>query len=159
MCLPKSFSTSSNIIKIPRSKPAREYLVSNGLVGKIRLLSSMTEDDIMKEIRSVFKTAMWNDPQFEFVILQPSGGGSKSLTILARSSSYKWTAAAVAGPTKSPIYILALASLKVSHILPPHLHGKIINQEPGIASVISLLKQHSKLVFFDQFFYSLKHKL
>ena len=49
-----------------------------------------------------------------FTILQPSGGSSKSLSITALSSSYKWTAGAVAGKnSKMPIYILAEDPLEV----------------------------------------------
>lgn len=114
MCLPKSFSSGNNVVKIPRKKDSREYLASNGLVGKIRLKSSMNEDEIMREIRSVFATPMMDDSEFKFSILQPSGGGSKSLTVPSRSHSFQWTAAAVAGNIKSPIYILAVDTLNVS---------------------------------------------
>lgn len=62
----------------------------------------------MREIRSVFKFAMDEDDFFKFKILQPSGGGSKSLSIREVSSSYKWTASTIAGKnSKSPIYIVA----------------------------------------------------
>ena len=53
MCLPKSLSTASGVIKIPRGSKAREYLASRGLIGKI-YASSMTQDDIFDEIRLVF---------------------------------------------------------------------------------------------------------
>lgn len=117
ICLPKSYSGSDRVVKIPRGQRAREYLAENGLLGKIRLTSDMTEDEIMGEIRSVFKRPMDDDPLFKFVILQPSGGSSKTLTIPALSSSYTWTASAVAGNVKSPIYILAEDRLVVSYFL------------------------------------------
>ena len=46
VCLPKSLSTASGVIKFPRGSKAREDLASRGLIGKIRLASSMTQDDI-----------------------------------------------------------------------------------------------------------------
>ncbi len=114
VCLPNSFSSANKVVKIPRGKHSREYLANNGLVGKIRLKSSMTEDEIMREIRSVFATPMMDDSEFRFSILQPSGGGAKSLMVPSRSYSFQWTAAAVAGANKSPIYILSVDSLDVS---------------------------------------------
>ena len=86
----------------------------NGLMGKIRLSSSMSEEMIMDEIRSVFRRPMKDRDNFMFTILQPSGGSSKSLSIPALSSSYKWTTGAVAGKnSKIPIYILAEDPLEV----------------------------------------------
>ena len=49
LCLPKSYATSSGI-PIPRSKSVREMLGRNGLMGKIRLSSSLSEEMIMDEI-------------------------------------------------------------------------------------------------------------
>ena len=55
---------------------------------------------------------------FEFRILQATGGTSKSLTIPAVSSSFKSTAAAIAGKNaKAPIYIPAKDKLKVCEVL------------------------------------------
>ena len=50
----------------------------------------------MDEIRSVFKKPMKCDSNFGFKILQPAGGGSKGLSILSLSSSFKWSAFAIA---------------------------------------------------------------
>ena len=105
LCLPQ---TCGKTVPIPRSKEMRDILAKNGLIGKVRLLSSMKEKDIMKEIRSVFEVPMRGKEDFPFHILQPSGGNSKSLSIPALSSSFQWTASAVAGKnSKTPIYILA----------------------------------------------------
>ena len=91
-----------------------EFLASNNLIGKIRLDSSMREEDIMQEITSVFSLPMDKDPLFRFQVLHTSGGGSKSLSIPVVSASFKWTARAVAGNnSKVPIYILAQEELKV----------------------------------------------
>ena len=114
ICLPKNMRGKGNI-KIPRSRCAREMLAKNGLIGKVALTSDMGEDEIRSEICSVFHTAMREDPIFPFTILQPAGGTSKSLTIPSLSTSYRWTASAVAGKNaKVPIYILAEADLEVS---------------------------------------------
>jgi len=99
VCLPKAY---------------RSLLASNGLMGKIVLDSSMTEEEIMREIRSVFRKPMGFNTNFCFKVLQPAGGGSKTLTIPSLSPSYQWTASAVAGKNaKSPIYIMAVDDLQV----------------------------------------------
>lgn len=78
----------------------------NGLMGKIRLKSSMSESEIMGEIRCVFRKPMRGSSEFSFKILLPSGGSSKSLTVPALSASFTWTAGAVVGKSsKNPIYI------------------------------------------------------
>ena len=81
-------------------------------MGKIHLTSAMNERDTMAEIRSVFSKAMKDDPCFEFSILHPIGGGSKSLTVPKTSASFVWSAkevCKVAG--RGSIYILAKADL------------------------------------------------
>ena len=91
---------------------ARDNLAKKGLIGKIRLVSSMKEGEIFNEIRSVFRGPMDHNQTFLFDILQVTG---KSLMIPAVSSSYKWTASAVAGENaKVPIYIIAGEELKVT---------------------------------------------
>ena len=86
----------------------------NKLIGNIRLRSDMSEDEIMAEIRSVFSWPMKKDSLFRFKILQSSGGGCKSLSVRQVSSSYEWTASAVAGKNVgSPVYILAQDDLRL----------------------------------------------
>lgn len=58
----------------------------------MRLVSDMTEEDILSEIRSVFEVPMGNDPNFQFVFLQRCGPGSNALTIPSLSASFSWTA-------------------------------------------------------------------
>ena len=84
-----------------------------GLIGKIHLTSEMSEDDIMREIRSVFQVPMGGDPEFPFVFLQPAGEGTRTLVIPAQSSSFKWTAQQVArlAGQKNTTYILAQADM------------------------------------------------
>ena len=98
------------MITIPRS---REELSKAGLVGKISLSSDMSEDAIFEEIRSVFQGPMRGSSLFSFEVLQSTGGKSKSLTIPAVSSSFRWTASAIAKNPKMPIYILAQDPLEV----------------------------------------------
>lgn len=114
VCLPKWFAKRGDVIKIPRKKPMRHFLAVNKLLGKIQLNSSMGEDEIFDEIRSVFHVPMDGDSGFPFKILQPSGGDSRSLMIPELSHSYRWTASAVAGRNaKTPIYIIADEPLEV----------------------------------------------
>ncbi len=104
----------TDMVPIPRSASVRDYLGKNGLIGKIQLESSMTEEQIFSEVRSVFKQAMGSCATFGFEILQPTGGVSKSLTIPAMSSSFRWTASSIASKSaKQPIYILAVDELQV----------------------------------------------
>ena len=69
-------------------------------------------EDITDEIRSVFKCP-FRDQEFSFNILQHDGGKFKSL-VPSLSSSFSWTASAVAGSSKSPIYILTRTNIDVS---------------------------------------------
>ena len=115
ICLPQSMRDwKSDMVPIPRSLSVREYLGKNGLIGKIHLDSSMSEEEIFAEIRSVFKVPMDYSHTFAFEVLQPTGGSSKSLTIPATSSTFQWTASSMASKSaKQPIYILAVDDLKV----------------------------------------------
>ena len=57
---------------------------------------------------SVFSKAMKGNTSFEFSILHPIGGGSKSLTVPKTSTSFKWTAKEVAKAAgKGTVYIWA----------------------------------------------------
>ena len=69
----------------------------------------MTDDEVAAEIRSVFKGPMKSNTEFPFLYLQPTGGGSKLLTIPSLSLSFKWTAQQVArlSGQSGTIYILA----------------------------------------------------
>jgi len=70
-------------------------------------------EEILKEIRSVFRTPMGFDNEFQFIILQSTGGETKGLMVPELSASYRWMAAAVAGNAKVPIYVLAQDRLEV----------------------------------------------
>ena len=74
----------------------------------------MTEMQIFNEISSVFNDSFGGRENFRFLILQSTGGFSKSLMIPKVSNQYKWSASSVAGKNaKMPIYILAQEPLKV----------------------------------------------
>ena len=112
ICLPNTFLNDGKV-SIPRFG-TRDLLARNGLLGKIRLSSLMSQEEIFSEIRCVFSEAMFKNNNFKFTILQPAGGGSKSLTIPALSPSYEYAASAAAGKnSKMPLYILALEDLQV----------------------------------------------
>ena len=53
MCLPNSYPSKNGRYAIPRMEKRAE-LASQGLIGKLRLVSNMSEDDNMAEVRSVF---------------------------------------------------------------------------------------------------------
>ena len=110
MCIPLDYATGNEVV-IPRGK-VRAKLASMGLAGKIRLNSEMSEKEIFAEIRSVFSVAMGNDENFPFEILQSAGGGSKSLVIPCRSTSFVWTGKQViAAAGRGHIYIVAKEEL------------------------------------------------
>ena len=100
------FQTNLSAIKL---FSAGKDLSEAGLVGKVTLSSNMTKDELFGEIRSVFRGPMGGNEDFPFLVLQPTGGTSRSLTIPAVSSTYKWTTGAIISKsTKTPIYILSL---------------------------------------------------
>ena len=126
VCLTKQFVSKNGTVKIPRSSDSLEYLCRHGLKGKIRLASTMSEEKIIDEVRSVFKRP-FNNQEFSFDILQHGGGKFKSLVVPSLSSSFTWTAGAVVGSSKSPIYILAHTSIDVS------IHGNLFSMQTGDA--------------------------
>ncbi len=110
ICLSSFYcADGATTIKIPRKGSDREFLAKNGMIGKIRFSSDMSERDIFEDIRSVFSRPMNEDHDFQFKILLIAGGSCKSLSIPSLSSSFKWTASSVAGRnSKTPIYSLAV---------------------------------------------------
>ena len=107
----KLFVKRGEFIQLPRKKDDRVFLVTNKFIGKVRLKSNMHQDEIL---RSVFKSPMRFNDNFQFTILQSSGGDSKGLMIPELSASYMWTATAIVGKNaKVLIYILAEDDLLV----------------------------------------------
>ena len=78
----------------------------------------MNESEIFDEIQAVFNVPMDGKEDFNFTILQPAGGDSKSLVVPALSPAYKYaaTTAAAGKNSKMPIYILALEDVKVKDL-------------------------------------------
>ena len=109
-CLPQGKGAS--VLSFPRGK-YRTDLVKRGLMGKLHMTSDMDEEDLALEIRSIFKGPMKNNPNFQFQYLQSTGGGSKSLSVPAQSSSFKWTPHQVSrlSAQSGTIYILAVDEL------------------------------------------------
>ena len=107
VCLPQDCSSDDHL-PYPRGK-FRAKLGMSGLIGKIRLTSSMTVEEVQDEVRSVFQKAMADRKDFPFIFLQPTGAGSRTLTVPSVSTSFCWTAQQVAklGANKQSIYILA----------------------------------------------------
>lgn len=85
VCLPPSYYHSS-CIAIPRGRNTA-LLASSNLIGKVRLDSSMDEEEIRRKICSVFEGPMRKDPAFPFSFLQNTGGGTNSLSIVNVSSN------------------------------------------------------------------------
>ena len=111
LCIPQSrvsLQRGGNI-SYPRGR-YRAQLARSGLIGKLHLTSVMTEEEVAEEIRSVFKEPMGNDPHFPFTYLQPTGGGSKLLTIPSQSSTFKWTPQQVARLSGQAGTIISLPS-------------------------------------------------
>lgn len=105
VCLPANYSQGKSSISIPRN---REKLAKKGLIGKIRISSEMSQEEIFQEIRSVFRVPMNGNSSFQFQVLQQTGGRSKSLMVPAVSDSFKWTASAIAPKNaKVPLYVIA----------------------------------------------------
>ena len=126
ICLPQRLSSQK--IAYPRGS-YRSILGEQGLIGKIRLMSNMDEDQVRcliatlthsvktlykhlqvkAEVHSVFQKPMGGREDFPFEFLQATGSGTRSLTVPAVSSSFRWTAQQVAklGGYKQAIYILA----------------------------------------------------
>ena len=115
MCLPSSVYEEGDIV-IPRAA-TRADLASKGLTGKIHLESWMNEQEVMAEIRSVFRGPMRDNPVFSFSILQSAGAGSRHLTIPSVSTSFQWTAKQVVQAAgQGFIYILAHDTLATSDL-------------------------------------------
>ena len=96
ICIPQPSSRFKSLdVPYPRGK-SRAKLGSLGLIGKIRLCSTMSDEEVQQEICSVFSVPMGDRADFPFAFLQPAGAGTKTLTVPAVSSSFCWTVQQVA---------------------------------------------------------------
>lgn len=107
VCLPKCLC-SRGTVKYPRGK-YRARLGTLGLMGKIHITEDMSVEQVAAEVRSVFEVPMDKRSDFPFHYLQPTGSGSRTLSLPSVSSSFSWTAKQEArlGSSSGTIYILA----------------------------------------------------
>ena len=73
----------------------------------------MKGERLIMAMSSGARDAMSGKTDFPFIFLQPTGAGSKTLTVPSVSSSFSWTAQQVAklGANKQSFYILAKEKL------------------------------------------------
>ena len=88
-CIPQSLQGAGAGGNIYPQGKYRAQLARSGLLGKLHIISEMTDEEVATEIRSLFKGPMGGDLNFPFQYLQPTGGGSKSLTVPSQSASFK----------------------------------------------------------------------
>ena len=121
MCLPQQSVTE---FSYPRGK-YRSCLGKHGLIGKIRLMSTMTVVEVESEVQSVFGKAMGNRGDFPFSFLQPTGAGSRTLMVPLVSSSFEWTTQQVAkfASNKQSIYVLAQDKLAVEYKVRTYIYN------------------------------------
>ena len=67
VCLPPR--KSDGVVGFPRGG-YRTYLANCGLIGKLHMISDMDEEDVAREIRSIFKGPMKGKADFQFQYLQ-----------------------------------------------------------------------------------------
>ena len=115
ICLPKSLAESDSKIAIPQSQKARSMLASNGLIGQIHLKSSMSEKEIRREIRSVFRKPMNFKKHFLLLTFysQQVATAKPLLFHLFRRPISGQPVLLREKNTKTPIYILAQEDLMV----------------------------------------------
>ena len=116
LCLPANWCTSTRI-PIPRGD-RRSYLTENGLLGKIEFSSVMSSKDIILEVSRVFASQVGlstseiedEGKRFNFIFLQRTGAGSRTLCKPSVAESFEWNGKHVASLAKSGslIYIQAL---------------------------------------------------
>ena len=82
------------------------------------MTSEMDEEDVAKEITSIFKGPMKDNDNFCFQYPQSTGGGTKSLTVPAQSASFKWTPLQVSrlSGQSGTVFILAQDELDLKDI-------------------------------------------
>ena len=119
LCLPGSWCTGSRI-SIPRGD-RRSYLTENSLLGKVEFTSAMSSTDITLEISRVFASQVGlsksdieeGGKRLNFLFLQRTGAGSRTLCRPSVAESFEWNGRHVASLAKSGnlIYIQALDTL------------------------------------------------
>ena len=95
--LPKEFKGRGGDVSIPRSM-RQSKLGQAGLIGKLELNSSMSDDEVYMEICQVFDVPMGLTEEdikdgrlLPFSYLQRTGAGSRSLCLPAFKGSFEWS--------------------------------------------------------------------
>ena len=116
--LPLRYKSSNGEVLIPR-KGKRSFLGQAGLVGKIEILSTMTDLEVRREICEVFATPMGlteddlkSDRLFPFSYLQSSGTHSYCIPSVNKSK-FEWNGKQVASLAKAGAYIYLLADAEL----------------------------------------------
>ena len=97
-------------------------------------MSNMTAEDVVSEIHSVFQGAV-KKSSFPFTFLQPTGCGSRSLTVPSVSSQFVWTPQQVAklGANKGTVYIMLEEELDIEKVC---ININLINDKFKVCFVI-----------------------
>lgn len=114
--LPVEFRSENGSICIPQST-RREKLGKVGLVGKVEITSSMTEDEVHSAICEVFAVPMGlmvevikNRTRFQFSYLLRSGCNSRTLHVPTVKDTLQWNRKQVTSLAKSGSFIYLLES-------------------------------------------------
>ena len=135
VCLPEVTSKCDKIV-IPRGEK-RSILAENGLVGKLQFHSDMPEEEVRKEICSIFAKPMGlkrnAEKIFQFSYLQSTGAGSRSLCTPSVSESFRWDGQQVASLSKSGgyIYIKALEDMPGCCLVCKFLYLIVLDYHPS----------------------------
>ena len=112
---PEYRNSQTGDVSIPRTTK-RSILGSAGLVGKVELDSSMTENEVRREICEVFSGSMGlttedikSENLFPFIYLQRAGSGSRSLCVPSVKPTFEWNGKRVSSLAKAGAYIYILA--------------------------------------------------
>ena len=87
LCLPPR--KSNGVISFPRGK-YRTYLANCGLIGKLHMTSDMDEEDVAREIRSIFKGPM-KQGRLSFSLSPSHWRWHQVFDRACPSESFKWT--------------------------------------------------------------------
>lgn len=117
MLLPPQYKSSNGEVLIPR-QANRRMLGQAGLVGRVELLSTMTDLEVRQEICEVFSTPMGlssadlkSDQPFPFTYLQNSG--THSYCVPSVNRKFEWNGKQVASLAKAGAYIYLLADAEL----------------------------------------------
>ena len=117
--LPSQFKDAGRSeVKIPR-RSKRGMLGQAGLIGKVEILSTMTELDVRREICEVFSTPMGltsddikNNRLFPFLYLQSSGSHTYCVPSVNKAK-FEWNGKHVASLAKAGTYMYLLADAEL----------------------------------------------